>query len=195
MANAENLDELIDKYKSELFKTYEKRSPDLLDTAISSTEEFQNEAATVNVTLPEIAEKAEEQAEEIKEIEESIYEETQKASEGAQKEGLTSTAFFSAKISTAGGAYPVPDAKVVVGRDNTIYAFLITDENGETKQVSLPAYPKADSLDPTTVKAVDYYADVYANGFEQKKNLLVSAVGSAEILLNVELTPEQERME
>ena len=73
--------------------------------------------------------------------------------------------------------------------------FLVTDENGNTPTVTLPAYPEKDSLSSETAREVEYSADVYAEGFQEKKNLPVSASGGAEIVLNVELTPNEERTE
>ena len=80
-------------------------------------------------------------------------------------------------------------------KGSEIFSFLVTDENGNTPTVTLPAYPEKDSLSSETAREVEYSADVYAEGFQEKKNLPVSASGGAEIVLNVELTPNEERTE
>ena len=93
------------------------------------------------------------------------------------------------------GAFPVPGEKIIVKKESEIFSFLVTDENGNTPTVTLPAYPEKDSLSSETAREVEYSADVYAEGFQEKKNLPVSASGGAEIVLNVELTPNEERTE
>ena len=44
-------------------------------------------------------------------------------------------------------------------------------------------------------REAQYSADIYAEGFQEKKNLPVSATGGAEIVLNAELVPNEERGE
>ena len=105
-------------------------------------------------------------------------------------------AFFSANVFTGNQAYPVANAKISVYLDDKLYAFLITDENGKTKKIRLESYPKSNSFIPeNTQQSVDYSADIAADGFYEAKNLLVSAVGGSDILLNTELTPLSERID
>lgn len=168
MTETDNLDELIKKYSASLMKLYEKREElPAEESALTSAEEKEE-------TVIPIAETAEEKSEE---------------------EPVSDTAGFMATVRTGGGAFPVPDAKIIIRKNDTIVAFLVTDENGDTEKVSLPAFSEKDSLSPETAKTVLYYADVFAEGFEEKRNLTVEASGGAEIILNAELTPAAERME
>ena len=108
---------------------------------------------------------------------------------------VTSTADFSAVVFAGEGAYPVEGAKIVVYRNDDIYAFLQSDENGRTKKVKLPAFSKENTLIPDNPESnINYFADVFAEGFIAQKGLLVSSVGGSEILLRVLLVPEEERI-
>ena len=168
MTETDNLDELIKKYSASLMKLYEKREElPAEESALTSAEEKEE-------TVIPIAETAEEKSEE---------------------EPVSDSAGFMATVRTGGGAFPVPDAKIIIRKNDTIVAFLVTDESGDTEKVSLPAFSEKDSLSPETAKTVLYYADVFAEGFEEKRNLTVEASGGAEIILNAELTPAAERME
>ena len=168
MTETDNLDELIKKYSASLMKLYEKREElPAEESALTSAEEKEE------AVIP-IAETAEEKSDE---------------------EPVSDTADFMATVRTGGGAFPVPDAKIIIRKNDTIVAFLVTDESGDTEKVSLPAFSEKDSLSPEMAKTVLYYADVFAEGFEEKRNLTVEASGGAEIILNAELTPAAERME
>ena len=58
---------------------------------------------------------------------------------------------------------------------------------------SIPAFEKENSLQADNPdKAIDYQADIFAEGFIAKENLLVSAVGGSDIVLEAELVPESE---
>ena len=105
-------------------------------------------------------------------------------------------ALFTAKVYSGSQAYAVPNAKISIYLDGKLHAFLITDENGSTKQIKLEAYPKINSFIPeSTEQTIDYYADIFAEGFTERKGLLVSAVGGSDILLSAELTPLSERID
>lgn len=105
-------------------------------------------------------------------------------------------AFFTTKVYSGNQAYAVPNAKISVYLDGKLHAFLITDENGTTKQIKLESYPKINSFIPeSTEQTLDYYADIFADGFAERKKLLVSAVGGSDILLSTELTPLSERID
>ena len=105
-------------------------------------------------------------------------------------------ALFTAKIYSGNQAYAVPDAKISIYLDGKLHAFLSTDENGSTQQIKLESYPKLNSFIPeSNEQTVDYSADVFAEGFAERKGLLVSAVGGSDILLNTELTPISERID
>ncbi len=168
MTETDNLDELIKKYSASLMKVYEKREVDTEEKA-----------------LPVFAEEK---------VEEIPIEEPEELPV-SEEEATTDSATFVASVSTGGGAFPVPDAKIIIGKGSTIVSFLVTDLNGETPKITLPAYAEKDSLSADTAKTVSYYADVFAEGFQEKRNLPVEASGGAEIVLNVELTPSAERME
>lgn len=102
-------------------------------------------------------------------------------------------AYFVARVFAASGAFAVENAKIVIYKGDVLHAFLITDKNGETKRIKLASYPEINSLEPENKdQRLDYSADVYADGFTEQKDLLVSAVGGSEIVLNVALVPESE---
>lgn len=193
MTPEENLDKLIKKYSLSLMQTYDKRNRDLReeteerDKAVETEAETELETDAVSVFAEERETAANDEANT-----ETINGETHSSKE---EEEMTGTASFFATVRTGGGAYPVENAKIIIGREDTVVSFLVTDENGDTPKVTLPAYPESDSLSYETAKEVMYFADVYATGFQEKKNLPVSAVGGAEIVLNVELVPNEERME
>ena len=169
MTETDNLDDLIKKYSASLMKVYQKREPLPEETAVTTTKEKEEEESTP----------------------EEVREDPLTAEE---KETTTDTADFMASVHTGGGAFPVPDAKIVIGKGSSIVAFLVTDKNGETPKITLPAFAEEDSLSAETAKTVSYYADVFADGFEEKRKLPVEASGGAEIILDVELTPLAERM-
>lgn len=105
-------------------------------------------------------------------------------------------AYFSAGVYSGNQAYAIPNAKISIYLDGKLHSFLITDENGTTKKIKLQSYPKTNTFIPENDRqTVDYSADVFAEGFAEKKGLLVSAVGGSDILLNVELTPLSERID
>ena len=173
MENTENLEQLIKEYSAELMKAYRKRS--------SQPEEVK----TV------FAEKAEENEQKSEAPPSAPEEPTPATAENL----LDDKATFYASVRSGEGAFPIPGAKVMVKKDSEIISFLVTDENGNTDTVTLPAYPEKDSLSSETAREAQYSADIYAEGFQEKKNLPVSATGGAEIVLNAELVPNEERGE
>ena len=107
----------------------------------------------------------------------------------------TDFAPFVAVVFSGEEAYPVAGARIAVYREDNIYAFLTTDENGRTASVRLPAFPESNSLESENPRrSIDYFADVFAEGFITRKGLLVSAVGGSDILLKVIMIPEEERI-
>lgn len=170
MKETDNLDELIKQYSESLMKVYKKRPSEPEEEAVAVVADGK---MTEDPTKEEVSPETNETPAEVP----------------------TDKAAFMAAVRTGSGAFPVPEAKVIVGKDSSIVAFLVTDENGETAKITLPAYAEKDSLSADTAKTVSYYADIYAEGFQEKRNLPVEASGGAEILLNVELTPLAERME
>lgn len=108
---------------------------------------------------------------------------------------MTDFAYFSANVFFGEETYPVQGARIVIYRGDNIYAFLSTDENGKTKRIKLPAYDRENSLESENPdKTVDYQADIFAEGFNAQKGLLVGAVGGSDIILRVILVPEGERI-
>ena len=102
-------------------------------------------------------------------------------------------ATFRARVFSGNSAFAVENAKVSVHIGDELYAFLVTDKNGETITVKLESFPEENSLEPLSEdQSLEYAADVSADGFITQKNLLVSAVGGSDIVLNVQLVPESE---
>ena len=191
-----DLDLLINKYTDDLIKLKDKWSESGIITEEASIpdEEEAEETAT------------EESEDNIPVETEEIIEDTAvKPDEDKENISLISDipianpenfALFTAKVYSGNQAYAVPDAKISVYLDGKLYAFLITDENGSTRQIKLESYPKLNSFIPESdEQTVDYSADVFADGFIERKGLLVSAVGGSDILLNTELTPLSERID
>lgn len=108
----------------------------------------------------------------------------------------TGKASFVAQVFAADQAYPIQNAKVVIRENNSITAFLFTDSNGSTKRIELVAPPEKNSLNPdeNVLKAIDYSADIYADGFIPKENQLIEAVGGTDVILKVNLVPQPERV-
>ena len=173
MKNNADLEHLIKEYSAELMKLYGKRKPQLKEAVpvfavkdVAEEEKAETPPPTSAETVPTDTDDA-----------------------------LTDTATFFASVRSGEGAFPIPNAKVLIIKDNEIFSFLVTDENGNTPTITLPAYPEKDSLSSETAREVQYYADVYAEGFQEKRKLTVSASGGAEIVLNVMLIPNEERSE
>ena len=172
METTENLEQLIEEYSAELIKAHSRRSTQLKNEILpafavkAETAEGESPPPTATETIPTDI-----------------------------NDSLTDTATFFASVRSGEGAFPIFNAKVIIGKGNEIFSFLVTDENGSTPTVTLPAYPEKDSLSSDTAREVEYYADVYAEGFQEKRKLPVPASGGAEIELNVELTPNEERSE
>lgn len=174
MENTENLEKLISEYSAELMKAYGRRNTQLKAEAVpSATVRTEPEAAKAEASPPTATETV----------------------PTVTNDALTDTASFFASVRSGEGAFPVPNAKVIIRKGNEIFSFLVTDENGNTPTVTLPAYPERDSLSSETARETEYCADVYAEGFQEKRELTVSASGGAEIVLNVLLTPNEERTE
>ncbi len=185
---ADNLDKLIEEYSQKLMQSIPKE---------------QIEKSSISTPSPtEIPEETKTEEEDGATEKESLHEGTPGTSpDGFSADNETQPintdpenfSTFLARVFTGGGAYAVPDAKIVLYKGDILQSFLTTDENGETKSIRIEAYPEENSLEPLSdEQRLNYSADVFADGFTEKKNLLVSAVGGADIILNVELTPESE---
>lgn len=187
------LDLLISKYTDDLIKLKNKWA----EWGIATEE-------TAETTIEENSESAYDAPEET--AQEGFTEDTAVKSD-EDKENISPTndiplstpenfALFTAKVYSGNQAYAVPGAKISIYLDGKLHAFLITDENGSTQQIKLEAYPKLNSFIPdSNEQTLDYSADIFAEGFIERKGLLVSAVGGSDILLNTELTPLSERID
>jgi hypothetical protein len=183
-----DLDELISRYTDEL---------------ISLKNQWRDSGITTEEAKPYTAE---ETTNDIQNEERAMYEDTVISPEQTSETTSPASelplanpenfALFTAKVYSGNQAYAVPNAKISIYLDGKLHAFLITDENGTTKQIKLQSYPETNSFIPeNTQQVLDYYADVYADGFIERKALLVSAVGGSDILLSTELTPVSERID
>lgn len=192
MDKERDLDELISKYTSDLVKLKEKWSkwgivtenaPPAEKTEANANEESPETSDTSKpqdtAADPEISDKP-----------------NISPSEEIPLADPENFAYFSAKVFSGNQAYPVANAKVSVYLDGKLHIFLITDENGETKRVKLQSFPATNAFIPeNTQQVLDYTAEIHAEGFATKKNLLVSAVGGSDILLTAEMTPLSERID
>lgn len=196
-----DIDELISKYTDDLMKLKDKWSQMGITTTQDSPPQIQStetEEVPGNTEPPPIEKSSADYVED--------YPDTA-AKEDEEKENISPTddiplanpenfALFTAKVYTGNQAYAVPGAKISIYLDGKLHAFLITDENGETTEIKLQSYPEINNFIPeNTEQTIDYSADISADGFAEKKNLLVSAVGGSKILLNTELTPLSERID
>ena len=196
-----DIDELISKYTDDLIKlkdkwsqmgiatqneTVSQQNPQESETAQYSVEPDPPEADEDGYTenYPDTAVKPDEEQENLSDVSELPL---------ADPENF---ALFTARVFSGGEAFAVPNAKISIYLDGKLHAFLITDANGATKQIKLQSYPALNNFIPdSTEQTLDYSADIYADGFSERKGLLVSAVGGSEILLNIELTPLSERID
>ena len=198
-----DLDELISKYTDDLIKLKDKWSQWGIVT--EETKPIETEPPTEDeLTEMPTEEIIDEPLEESQQ--ESALEDTA-VKPDEERENISPTselplanpknfALFTAKVYSGNQAYAVPNAKISIYLDGKLHAFLITDENGATKQIKLESYPKINSFIPESdEQTIDYYADVFAEGFTERKGLLVSAVGGSDILLSTELTPLSERID
>lgn len=193
--NGNNFESMIKKYADELIKmSREKALPDLPDEApMQEAEEKEYTTAEASELIP-----FEEEAEprpsvtDIPGIEGTdFYEETaEEFLPGEEADEMTDYATFSARVFTGNNAYPIENAKVLVVRDDKLYTYLTTDKDGVTKKIRLPSFPESNSLNPESdERSVRYTGEVYATGFTPKKDLLISAVGGSDIVLDVQMTP------
>ncbi len=196
-----DIDELISKYTDDLIKLKEKWSQmgiTTQDEAPPQPEDNEAESEQGAVEPPP-------EEEDSENYQENYPDTAVKPDE--EQENISSTeeiplanpkdfALFTANVYTGNQAYAVPNAKISIYLDGKLHAFLITDENGTTKQIKLQSYPEINNFIPdNTEQTLDYSADIYAEGFADRKGLLVSAVGGSKILLNTELTPLSERID
>lgn len=194
--NGNSFESLIKKYADELIRmSREKALPDPPEEApVQENTEAYNKTEEIDV-LPFETEQKEDAVRmspaDIKGIESTdFYEEISEEILPEETDEMTAYATFSARVFTGNNAYPVENAKVLVVKDDRLYTFLTTDRDGATKKVRLPAFPESNSLDPDSEnQQANYTGEVYATGFTPKKGLLISAVGSSDVVLDVQMTP------
>ncbi len=192
---APNLDKLIEEYSKKLMDSIPEEQLRKSSINTEPTITVKEEQQTAESTAEESpAEDIPEENEAIPAKEERVEEEKEEGTiipdVDTDPENYST---FVARVFSGGGAYPVPEAKVVLYRGDTLEAFLTTDKSGETPQIKIASYPEKNSLEPLSdEQRLNYSADVFADGFTEKKKLLISAVGGADVVLNVELTPESE---
>ena len=192
MDKERDLDELISKYTSDLVKLKEKWSKWGIVTENAPPAE--KTEANANEESPETSDSSKPQDTAVDP--EASDKPNISPSEEIPLADPENFAYFSAKVFSGNQAYPVANAKVSVYLDGKLHIFLITDENGETKRVKLQSFPATNAFIPeNTQQALDYRAEIHAEGFATEKNLLVSAVGGSDILLTAEMTPLSERID
>lgn len=215
MTESENLDKLIEEYSKKLMSSIPKEQ--IVKSSVNTKAETESQKEQKSLPMTENDEEntdTENTEADIVESENVPEEEpesfTPSAQESMPEEQLKTMQMnttepepiptdpenfstFLARVFTGGGAFGVPGAKVVLYRGDVLHSFLTTDESGETKRIKLESYPEENSLEPLSdEQRLNYSADVFADGFTEKRGLLVSAVGGADIILTVELTPESE---
>ena len=193
-----DIDKLISQYTNDLMKLKDQWSQMGIATQDNAEKQVETEVPELNVEpdppeadeesyvedYPDTAVKPDEEKENISPISDLPLADPQ------------NFALFTARVYSGGQAYAVPDAKISIYLDGKLHAFLTTDENGSTKQIKLESYPAVNNFIPdNTQQTLDYSADIFAEGFTEKRGLLVSAVGDSQILLDAELTPLSERID
>lgn len=109
---------------------------------------------------------------------------------------MESTGTLIIQTITGGGAYPVEGANVLIEGANDenreVRFSVLTDRNGKTPAISLPAPALSYSLTPDgdTVPYSLYNIDVYKDGFYRKKILSVSVFPGISAVLPVNLIPD-----
>lgn len=190
-----NLDEMIKEYSDELMSFARSHNSESLVLKSEPPRITEAEAETLQEELQEGREEAPLQgdAETFEGESEEGDTATTELTEIPAEEDMENFATFKGRVFTGFGAFPVENAKVVLYKNDVLHAFLVTDKSGETPTIKIESFPEKNSLEPLSdEQRTDYSADVYADGFNEKKNLLVSAVGGSDVVLDVELTPESE---
>ncbi len=197
-----NLDEMIAYYSDELMKLketnqknaeeYEENIPQQEETIVENAEaeaDTQQDNFIIEQDLPMLPVNEEEERN-------TQQLQTPEATRTQNESAPLSTANFFARVFSGDSAFPVLGAKVILKRNGELYKVLTTSASGETQKIKITSYKKENSLLPEGEnQRYDYFADVYADGFVTKKDLLVSAVGESEIILTVQMIPVSERID
>ena len=189
---------LISKYSNDLMELKEKWSKWGVVTEEKNEKEEDSESP-VSEKVKETPEFPEEDFPEEERIlnESSLLSDSAKGAESEYpKVNPENYATFIASVFSGDEAYPIEGAKIMIYRENNLHTFLITNANGKTAKVKIESAPAENALVPNSEnQEINYFADVFADGFAPKKGLLVSAVGDSDILLTVQLTPLSERID
>ena len=103
---------------------------------------------------------------------------------------------LSVRTYTAGGAVPIPDARVrILGaqRENeSVLYSLVTDSDGKTEKIYLPTPPLelSETPDPTSSPFALYNLEIDAAGYYPKRIYSVTLFPSTESILPIALIPD-----
>ena len=101
--------------------------------------------------------------------------------------------FFQAQVYSGNEAIPIYNAKIIVRKKDSIIAFLVSDENGETPVIKVLAPLGENTLEPYNPdKVADYSVDVEAKGFSSIRDIFVGQVGGTGSLVRINLVPVPE---
>ena len=102
---------------------------------------------------------------------------------------------FALQAYTAGGAYPVPGALVRIQSTNNptevIQRSLITDEDGLTERIRLPAPSRNISLDPDSIEIpyATYNIEISSDGYYSKQISNVAVFDGINATLPISMIP------
>ena len=171
----ENLSELSKKYQEEMLRLYGKRQPEAVPASAEPQSAPEPPQPVPEPEPPQPAPEPEQQLEDIPEItQEELDEEFPEDIYGDEKmpvyirpvpelpeewtaqeayeKANTAQGYLRVVTAAADSAYPVPGARVSVftriGKKLHLSYLMVTDENGETPTVSLPAPPAGLSQEP-----------------------------------------------
>ncbi len=108
---------------------------------------------------------------------------------------MTDVGYFQAEVSTANKAYPIANAFVIITRQNggknELVRMLITDENGMTETIALPAPSISYSETPGNSEKpfADYQVSVYAKGFYTIPEITVPVFSTVKSIQPISMIP------
>ncbi len=110
-----------------------------------------------------------------------------------QNPALSDVGFVRVETFAANRAYPIPNAIIRIKNpeDNSLVAVLVTDADGTTSVLDLPAPDRNLSQTPEfTDPFVNYYVDIRAEGYAPRDNLNLQMFGGIESVLPANLVPQ-----
>ena len=99
------------------------------------------------------------------------------------------------RATTASGAYPVPGVNVIIsgtsGIGSDVRFSLVTDENGATQPILLPAPPRALSLSPDNTEDAyaKYDVEIFKEGYYRKKLFDIAMFSGITSILPINMIP------